>query len=239
MRKIFLGLFLIFIIFCGYKVYTFYPYIKQYHDTIFPWRNVEFSYDSKPVDIYIGDVHYSVPKAYLYRPSEMDGGKLKNFSVRAAIGEEMIPWTLSQSFKHRQKEGVVTVDVGYGMHEDFVDRYIKNKEHLYNDVWEGKYGESKQGIYRDIFTRYNSMQYSEKIAEFYLVPNDSKEKKYLIRCPNLGNPNYLLCTVMVRRYENGSGYFFKIPLRIVEKYKEWDEKVGYLVDSLIVKFNKK
>ena len=206
---------------------------------IFPSMQVIYETSMEPVDIYIGDVHYSVPKAYLYWPADMDGGKLKDFSMRANIDENMVPWTTSQNYKNRIKEGMTYVDILNGYSESATQDEINRMRKSYKKMFPDRYQDMEYGIYKDVFKRYDQLSVitntnkEGKGSIFYLIPQIETTHNFNISCPIHGNPEHVLCTVGT--FKNHTSYKFKMPLKAIETFQEVNHKVWNFIEKLIVK----
>ncbi len=233
---------IILLVFIGWKVLNIYVN-HQFMKAIFPHTQVVFETSMEPVDIYVGDVHYRVPKAYLYWPAHMNGGKLKNFSMRANIDEGMIPWTVSQNYKNRLKEGMIDVDVHNRTTKDYIEKFLQQEiERMLSSQkrsFPERYSEVDKGIYNTIFHRYDELgpigntnkQGLGSMA--YLVPIVKTKKPFLIKCWLPINPHHF-CTVHTFNAEEIM-YEFQIPSPLIEEFVEWDKKVQNLITRLIAK----
>lgn len=236
-RVIKLSAILIFIPLAYFGINLFKDFQQLMH-TIFPNTLTVFNYDMEPVHITISGVEYSVPKAYINWKAHLKGGALDSLLIWASLKDDMAPWPLSGSFKRRDKSSVVRIEITKGVWEpyrkNFPENEIEHFRNLYKDIKITHYEEFDQGIYKNIFRRYDQLSREGKGSNFYLVPQIKTIKPFLIKCPFHGNPQFLLCTVQVL-YSKEISYNFMIPLRIVENYLDYDQKVQTLVDRLKIK----
>jgi hypothetical protein len=224
---------------------------------IFPNMQVVYETSMEPVDIYLGDVHYRVPKAYLYWPAHMNGGKLSDFSMAANIDEDMVPWTVSQNYKNKVKQGRITVHVYDNALKEYKKLTTQEKIKEYNEklsneeiermldrgkrMFPERYNEIDKGIYLNIFHRYDDIGKIDNSnrdglgSGVYLVPQVKNEKSFFIRCSSsvLKHASHL-CDVKTH-LRTGIKYNFNIPFHSVDQYMEWDKKIEKLINNLIVR----
>lgn len=217
---------LVFIGFLGWKGYDM---AVQFRNTIYPPSMTTFNYDMDPVEFTIAGVNYSVPEAYLnLKPSLDKNGNVQSISIWASMNNNMVPWTVSESFKRKDTSGVIDIEIGGKKFPDFHERRIKHEIE-----YEEKY--HLQGTYKVKFEPYKDifLKYTQLINGYiYLIPKVNEPNPFLIQCPKPENPNYL-CTVTTN-YKD-MAYDFKIPFGIAEKYLDYNKQVQKLIDRLIVK----
>ncbi len=212
--------------------------LQQLAYTIFPGMKTVFSSDMKLIHVNIHGTEYEVPKAYIRWKSHLKGGNLDSLLIWASLKDDMQPWPVSEAFKKKDKDSLVLIEITKGSWEqyrrDFPYNEIISLKRLYEEVYKNKYKDFEQGIYKDIFKKYNGERASGEIVQFYLIPKIKTEEGYLIRCPALGKLDHVLCTVMTY-YTDRISYNFMIPFGHVEDYLDYDRKVKILIDRLIIK----
>ena len=213
-----------------------YKELDNIFDTIFPTRALVFNSDTELVYIETQNTKYKLPKAYLSSASHIKGGEMSSFRITASLSNNMEPWTLSDPHIKGDKNDKITVTIwGKNSETDshsFVERKVIYNRRLYEETYNGRYGDHNYGEYKSIFTRYNGERYNKKLIQFYLVPTIKLQKNYWIKCP-VGSPDRVLCSVETF-HKNGVFYQFMIPLRIVEKFQEYDSHVQRFISKIII-----
>jgi len=210
-----------------------------------PSRTV-FSYSEDPIDFMVGSIKYRIPKAYLSRKSHIEGKASTPIWVWASSKDNMMPWTLSESFKKKDKTALIRIHL-YGQwqsYENFknnitktIDRVLASQKRSFPD----RIDEVDQGIYKEKFHRYNTLGSITKTQDGrgsndYFIPIIETNKPYLIKCnrPYL-NPKWA-CEVQTIS-KTKIQYNFYIPFHSIEKFLEVDKTVETLVDQFVVKEN--
>jgi len=211
---------------------------------IFPWKaGVEFNYDMEPVERKLGSekvgfVTFNIPKAYFY------GVRIDSpIKMRASWKDDLKPWTLSESFKNRDKSAMMYINI----HGKAIESYTKTFPHkklkdMFKRVkrkYPERFHEVDQGVYKDIFHRYHSLTSIIKpnimsgIGAVLLVPIIETEKPYSISCGGTMHPTHF-CTVEAFTEDNVR-YQFKIRTHEIENFLERDRQVEELINKLIMK----
>jgi len=218
--------------------------LKTFHDTmyaIFPSMRQEFHYSTEPISLTIlpgtkWEAKYKIPKAYfnskiLY---EKNGGASVPIRLWASYDDDMAPWTLSETFKRRERKSLIHVYIYPGFAGE------GKKQFPYHKINRSKKrgGGINRGKYKELFTRYDDTSTLGRITEdgtrekklfhFFLIP---KEEDFFIKCIAIGNPDNSKCTVS-KAYKDNISYEFLIPHRIIERYRQYDKKVQELIDRL-------
>ncbi len=214
---------------------------------MFPWKaGVGFNYDETLVEKTLGSkkvgfVTFKIPKAYFYGV-EIDSP----IRLRASWKDDMKPWTLSESFKKRDKSAMMYVVIRGKAIDSYRKTFPQKKlDDMFKRVKEKypeRFHEVDQGIYKNIFHRYHSLRSIIKpnitsgIGAVLLVPIIETDKPYSISCGSTMNPGHF-CTVTAFTEEDVR-YKFKIRTSNVEKFLERDRQVEKLINQFIVKTGK-
>jgi len=241
MKKFFIVLLVLVLVAGSFLLYAgnmFYP-------LLFPQRaGVEFNYDMEPVEVKMRNVTLKIPEAYLYRKLEWrdDGTVYTPIGLRASWKDDLKPWTLSESFKKRDKSAGATIFIHGHKSLDYVEKKIKGILQLMKRAYPQRYDEVDKGIYKGIFHRYNVLTKVKKrnpegIASIILLPVKKTEKPYWISCPKSSKPDNRRCTI--RTYADNNIYFdLRMPFQEIEFYEEKTEKVRNLINQFIIKEGK-